>query len=153
VHGTSALEILKDVGAGAGAVSLTWNVVQYRLGRRVKVEVTASADHRDTDGIGIEVRNRSSQRSVEVRDVEILHKPGLLRRRVAEAAGPLMEPATPWQVAADSSKSGWVRLDAVDGSGLAPGSAPKWDFERPIRVRLKLVAHRGPTSKRVRVKP
>jgi hypothetical protein len=134
-------------------VGLAWSVIQYALGRWVKVDVTASADHRDTDGISVEVRNRSIQRSVEVCDVEILHKPGCFRRRVAEAAGPLMEPGTPWQVAADSSTSGWVRLKAVDGSGLAPGSEPKWNFERPIRVRLKLAAHRGPKSKRVRVKP
>jgi hypothetical protein len=153
VPGTSALEILKDVGAGAGAVSLAWNLAQYALGRRVKVDVTANPDRRDADGISIEVRNRSTQRSVVVRDVEVLHKPGRFRRRVAAAAGPLMEPVTPWHVAADSSTSGWVRLEAVDGSGMAPGLNARWNFARPIRVRLKLDAHRGSTSKRVSVKP
>lgn len=150
--GTSAFEIVKDVGALAGLVSLMWNVTQYRLGRRVKVAVKAVPDDRDRPGIRVEVRNRSSQRSIEVQDVEVLHLPRRLRRRVAEQAGPFMEPVTPWTLPPDTSKAGWVRLEAVDGRGMTPGLDPRWDFARPVRVRLKLVAHRGPTSKRVRVR-
>lgn len=142
--------ILKDVGAGAGVLSLGWQISRYLLDRRVALRVTTTTERRDEDGIRIEAQNRSPERSVKIRDVEVLHHRGVLRRRAPEAAGPFMQPRTPWVIGPDDDKEGWVPLRAVDGAEMGPGD-PKWDFSKPIRVRLKLAVGHGPTSRRCRI--
>lgn len=147
----SGVETWTKVGAAAGALSLVWNLAQYALSRRVAVRVEAKSERRGgQDGIRIKVENRSSERNVKIGDVEVLHRSGFLRRRVAEVAGPFMEPHTPWVLGPDDDKDGWVALTAVNGSKNGPSSA-KWDFSKPIKVRLKLTGRRGPTSRRCKI--
>ena len=128
------LEVAKAAGSAAGVVALAWNITRYTLDRRVSLRVTAKSEYRGSDGIRIEVRNRSPVRTVKVRDFEVLHKQSTLKRRMAEKAGPFMEPKTPWSLGPDEDKDGWVDLQAVDGSNMGPGEA-KWDFSKPVKVR------------------
>jgi hypothetical protein len=146
-----ALEIAKAAGAVAAVGALGWTIARYALDRRVALSVTAEAERRASDGIRVQVRNRSRARSVKVREFEVLHKPVLHKPRVPEKVGPFMEPATPWQIGPDDDKEGWVALAAVDGRGMGPGEA-KWDFSRRVRVRLVLTNGRKVVSKRFKAK-
>ncbi len=144
------LEVAKAAGSAAGVVALAWNITRYALDSRVSLRVTAKSEHRASDGIRVEVRNRSRVRSVKVRDFEVLHKQSILKRRIVERAGPFMEPKTPWHVGPDDDQDGWVDLRAVDGSNMGPGKA-KWDFSKPVKVRVVLTSGRGAISRRCRV--
>jgi hypothetical protein len=146
-----AFEIAKAAGAVAGVVALGWNITQFALDRRVALSLTAQPEHRASDGIRVQVLNRSRTRSVKVREFEVLHKPALHKRRVPEKVGPFMEPATPWQIGPDDDKEGWVALAAADGSRMGPGKA-KWDFSRRVRVRLVLTNGRRVVSGRFKAK-
>ncbi|HEY5816047.1 MAG TPA: hypothetical protein VIS95_06880 [Solirubrobacterales bacterium] len=144
------MEVAKVAGSAAGVVALAWNITRYALDRRVSLRVTAKSEHRASDGIRVEVRNRSPVRSVKVRDFEVLHKQSIFKRRVAEKAGPFMEPKTPWHIGPDDDQNGWVDLQAVDGSNMVPGTA-KWDFSKRVRVRLVLTSGRGAISRRYKI--
>ena len=146
----TALEIAEVSGWAAGVVALGWNVTRYVLDRRVALRVTAKSERRASDGIRVEVRNRSPVRSVRVRDFEVLHRQSIFKRRTPEKVGPFMEPNTPWHIGPDDDREGWVALQAVDGSNMGPGEA-KWDFSKPIRVRLVLSSGRGAISRRCRI--
>jgi hypothetical protein len=148
----SVAEIAKDAGAGAGALSLCWNVARYRLDRRVALRVSAAYELRGGQGgIRVSVANRSPEREVRVRDVEVLHWRGFLQRRAAEPAGPFMQPLTPWRIEPDGECDGWVPLSAVNGSKMSPSDPATWSFSKPVRVRLKLSGRRGPTSRRCQI--
>lgn len=146
----SGLEVAAWVSAGAAGLALVWSITKYALQRHVTVRVTGRPEHRDQDGIRIRVENRSQARSIEVKDIQVLHWHALLRRRIPAAAGPFMEPRTPWTVEPDTDKIGWVSLRAVDGSSGGPGAA-RWTFSRPIKIRLLLAGSRSATSRRCTV--
>src|SRR5882672_6218708 len=116
----SYLEIAQDVGAGAGLLSLGWSIIQYNLERQVALDVTARSEWRSEDGIKVEITNSSPKRSVEVRDVEVLHLGGALKRRVGVLAGPALTPRTPWTIEPEKRKEGWIPLRAIDGSQMGP---------------------------------
>ncbi len=146
----TGLEVAKTTGSAAGVMALAWNITRYALDRRVALRVTAKSERRASDGILVEVRNRSRVRSVKVRDFEVLHKRSIFKRRTPEKVGPFMEPRTPWHIGPDDDQDGWVALQAVDGSNMGPGGA-KWDFSKPIRVRLVLTSGRGAISRRCKI--
>jgi hypothetical protein len=143
--------IARDIGAGAGLLSLGWYITQVALERRVAMRVTARPEWSSEDGLRVEITNRSRKRQAQVGDVEVLHSPGLFRRRVAVAAGPGLRPHTPWTIDPDQRYVGWLPLRAVDGSAMSSRSATQ-DFSRPIKVRVVLVVGRGPTSRRFKAK-
>jgi hypothetical protein len=143
-------EVAEIVGGGAAVIALVWAFVKYGLERIVGVQVRGKSEWRSVDGIRVEITNLSRKRSVQVRDVEVLHSRGLLRRREPEAAGPGLQPHTPWEIVPDRTRDGWMPLTAVDGSRLGPGPA-RWDFARPVRLRARLATGPRPTSRRFRV--
>jgi hypothetical protein len=148
----SGADIATEVAGGVAALGLIGGLIKYRMDRRIGVAVMAKSDCRLRQaGIGVEVRNTSTQRQAKVKDVEVLHSRGLLRGRSAVSTGPFIEPLTPWVLGVDDSKDGWVALTAVNGSenGLKEAT---YDFSRAVKVRVKVVGRRrGRTSRRFKV--
>jgi hypothetical protein len=143
-------EVALFAGAAVGLLALGWSIIHYRLERHVALRVTARSEWRSTNGIRVEITNRSRKRSVEIRDVEVLHSAGLLKRRVGVAAGPGLSPHTPWTIEPEKHMDGWIPLSAVDGSLFGPGP-PTRDFSKSVKVRVTLAVGRGPTSRRFKV--
>jgi hypothetical protein len=143
-------EIAEIVGAVAAVLAAAWGFVTYGLDRVVGLRVRGKSEWRAADGIRVEIANLSRKRSVQVVDVEVLHSPGLFRRRVAIAAGPGSAPQTPWEIDPDRRKVGWIPLNAVDGSQLGSVAA-SWDFSKSVRLRAKLATGRSRLSRRFRI--
>lgn len=142
--------IAEIVGAVVAIFGLLWGFLTYGLDRIVGVRVKGKSERRSVDGIRVEIANKSRKRDIQVKDVEVLHSRGWFRRRASEAAGPGLEPTTPWKIAPDEEKDGWVRLTAVDGS-RPPTTSASEDFAKPVKLRVKLAPDKKRTSRRFRV--
>jgi hypothetical protein len=146
-----ALELIKATGSAAGLMALAWNIVEYRLEHRTSLKVSATPEARDRrQGVSVKIHNRSHNRPVQVKDLEVLHYQGLFKRRGIQSAGPFVEPRTPWTIEPEKDKDAWIPRNGIDGSD-GDLKDPAWDLSKPIRVRAVLSVGRARRSRRCKI--